>query len=63
MTCDVAGSSVGLLHLMEVPRHLRKRAHNELRAMADYMQRHIQVADYMAKWMVGPNCMPFSCRV
>ena len=54
---------MGLLHLMEVPRHLRKRAHNELRAMADYVQRHIQVADYMAKWMVGPNCKPFSCRV
>ena len=58
MGCPVAGSSVGLLHLMEVPRYLRKRAHNELRAMEELMQQHVQVAEYMAKSMVGPTCMP-----
>ena len=63
MACAVAGSSAGLLHLMEVPRHLRRRAHNELRAMEGYVQRHVKVADYMAKWMVGLNCRPSSCRV
>ena len=66
-----AGSSAGVLHLMEVPRHLRRQAHNELQAMRDYMQWHVQVAEYMAKSMVGPYCTPFlqhshesnSCRM
>lgn len=55
MASPVAGSSVGLLHLLEVPRYLRKRAHNELQAMEAYMQQQVQVAEYMAKSMVGSN--------
>ena len=63
MGCPVAGSSVGLLHLMEVPRYLRKRAHNELRAVEELMQKHVQVAEYMAKSMVSPNRTPSSRSV
>lgn len=53
----VAGSSVGLLHLMEVPRYLRKPAHNELRNMEDYMQRQVEVATFMAEKLVSLACM------
>ena len=53
----VAGSSVGLLHLMEVPRYLSKPAHNELRNMEDYMQRQVEVATYMAEKLVSLACM------
>ncbi len=63
MGCPVAGSSVGLLHLMEVPRYLRKRAHNELSAMEELMQQHVQVAEYMAKSMVCPPLHAFSAEL
>ena len=41
-----------MLHLLEVPQHVRRHTHKELQIMEEYMQRHTQVAKNMAELMV-----------
>ena len=58
----VAGSSVGMLHLLEVPQHVREHAQKELQIMEEYMHRHTQVAENMADLMVRLTPPSDVCR-
>lgn len=51
----VPGSSVGMLHLMEVPRSLREQGHSELQNIEDYVQNQLEVAKEMAPYLVSAN--------
>ena len=59
----VAGSSVGMLHLLEVPRHVRRHTHKELQIMEEYIHRHTQVAGHMAELMVRETPPREVCRL
>ena len=42
------GDALGLLHVMEVPRSLRKRMHSESKGLATFVQREVERLDWLA---------------
>ncbi len=43
-----AGDAAGLLHVMEVPRSLRRRMHSEAKALTGLLQREVQRLNWLA---------------
>ena len=52
-----------MLHLLEVPQHVRKHTPKELLIMEEYMHRHTQVAKNMADLMVRLTSLWDVCRL
>ncbi len=47
-TCDdVAGDGAGVLHIMDLPRNLRRRVPSEVNTMHAFLTRHLARLDYL----------------